>query len=62
MPPDDRPQRQLLPLTAQQPLQELNPTDGDDGNSLGRKRRRPYTSKACNFCRDKKKAVSKSRL
>ncbi|KAJ0163978.1 hypothetical protein CTA2_2012 [Colletotrichum tanaceti] len=56
MPLDSRPPRPLLPLTTQQSLQESNPTDGDDGSLTGRKRRCPYTSKACNFCRDKKKA------
>ncbi|GKT92710.1 C6 zinc finger domain containing protein [Colletotrichum tofieldiae] len=56
MPLDGHRQRPLLPRTAQQLPQEPNPTDGDDGNSNGRKRRRSHTSKACNFCRDKKKA------
>ncbi|WQF76863.1 Putative zn(2)Cys(6) fungal-type DNA-binding domain-containing protein [Colletotrichum destructivum] len=56
MPLNGHRQRPLLPRTAQQPPQEPNPTDGDDGNSNGRKRRRSHTSKACNFCRDKKKA------
>ncbi|KAK1975253.1 hypothetical protein LZ30DRAFT_606092, partial [Colletotrichum cereale] len=51
-------QRPLLPRTAQQPSQERNGTGGDDGNSNARKRRRPCASKACNFCRDKKKACS----
>ncbi|WQF89366.1 Putative zn(2)Cys(6) fungal-type DNA-binding domain-containing protein [Colletotrichum destructivum] len=54
MPVDNHRQRPLLPRTAQ-PL-EPNATDRDDGNSNGRKRRRSYASKACNFCRDKKMA------
>ncbi|KZL64102.1 C6 zinc finger domain containing protein [Colletotrichum tofieldiae] len=62
MPLDGHRQRPLLPRTAQQLPQEPNPTDGDDGNSNGRKRRRSHTSKACNFCRDKKKAVSNKPL
>ncbi|TIC95703.1 hypothetical protein CH35J_007776 [Colletotrichum higginsianum] len=56
MPVDNHRQRPLLPRTAQPPPLEPNATNRDDGNSNGRKRRRSYAPKACDFCRDKKTA------
>ncbi|KAK1974272.1 hypothetical protein LZ30DRAFT_740954 [Colletotrichum cereale] len=52
----DKSLRPLAPRLAQRPPQWLGDTEGDEGNSKGRKRRRPYISKACNFCREKKNA------
>ncbi|KZL67779.1 c6 transcription factor [Colletotrichum incanum] len=56
MPLDSQRHRPLLPRLTQRPPHELEATYGGEGNSQGRKRRRPYTSKACNFCREKKNA------
>ncbi|KAK2035184.1 hypothetical protein LX32DRAFT_659489 [Colletotrichum zoysiae] len=56
MPLENQRSRPLLPRLAQQPPHHLEATHGDEGSSKGRKRRRPYTSKACNFCREKKNA------
>ncbi|KAK2060497.1 hypothetical protein LY76DRAFT_591413 [Colletotrichum caudatum] len=56
MPLDNQRNRPLLPRLAQQPPHDSDATHGHEGSSKGRKRRRPYISKACNFCREKKNA------
>ncbi|KAK2001149.1 hypothetical protein LX36DRAFT_629265 [Colletotrichum falcatum] len=56
MPLDSQQHRPLLPRLAQRAPHESETTNNDGGGSKGRKRRRPYTSKACNFCREKKNA------
>ncbi|KAK1966488.1 hypothetical protein LY78DRAFT_51898 [Colletotrichum sublineola] len=56
MPLDNQRHRPILPRLAQLPPHELEATEGDEDSSKRRKRRRPYTSKACNFCREKKNA------
>ncbi|KAK1982946.1 hypothetical protein LZ30DRAFT_748986 [Colletotrichum cereale] len=56
MPLDNQRHRTLLPRLAQKPPHESEATNGDEGGSKRRKRRRPYATKACNFCREKKNA------
>ncbi|OHX00913.1 n-terminal fungal transcription regulatory domain-containing protein [Colletotrichum incanum] len=56
MPLDSQRLRPLLPQPAQPPRHELEITENHASNMKGRKRQRPNTLKACNFCREKKNA------
>ncbi|KZL84880.1 c6 transcription factor [Colletotrichum incanum] len=56
MPLDSQRLRPLLPQPAQPPRHELEITESHASNTKGRKRQRPNTLKACNFCREKKNA------